>query len=211
MTIEAMTEQNPMPHEPDAGSRCRWPVRPRTWALLIHWSLLIGYWPSLPAAEPWADRRLSLTNGLELWFDASDQNAARGALQLAPLASGNSVDYLFDGSAQGRHLTQPVAERRPRFRQEFAGAFLSFDGKDDSLEVSLLGAGWTNVTVFLVAAPRSNAGLFRGFFGFSQAARNDYTTGLNLDLGPFATRQLSFLNSEGAGFGGAVSLWTGAP
>ncbi|PYI99836.1 MAG: hypothetical protein DME25_22060 [Verrucomicrobia bacterium] len=75
----------------------------------------------------------------------------------------------------------------------------------------MLRAGWTNATVFLVAAPRSNGGVFRAFFGFSQAGRNDYTTGLNLDCGPSATPQLSSINSEGAGFSGATSLWRGPP
>src|SRR6266536_6013790 len=98
--------------------------------LIAHCSLLIAHCsmlPALPAAEPWADERLSVTRDLELWFDLSRQNAGRGGLQLAPLAAGNNVDYLLDGSGRGRHLAQPVLERRPRFRQEFAGAFLSFD------------------------------------------------------------------------------------
>jgi hypothetical protein len=118
--------------------------------------------------EPWADERLSLTNGLEFWLDASRQNAARGALQLAPLASGNNVDYLLDGSGHDRHLSQQTAQARPRFRQEFTGAFLSFDGQDDALSASLLRAAISNATVFVVAMPRTNSGGFRGFFGCSQ-------------------------------------------
>jgi putative heme-binding domain-containing protein len=158
------------------------------------------------AAEPWADERLALTNHLEIWLDASRQNAARGTLQLPTLASGNSVDYLLDGSGRRRHLSQPRAESRPRFRQEFTGAFLSFDGQDNALFGSLLRASFSNATVFVVAAPRTNAGSFRGFFGASQAGRNDYVTGLNFDLGPWPTPRLTFLNAEGSGFGGALNL-----
>jgi putative heme-binding domain-containing protein len=176
------------------------------------WSLVLGAWSfSVRAAEPWTDNRLSVTNQLELWFDASRQSAGRGSIQLPSLSAGNAVDYLLDGSGRRRHLTQSAPERRPRFRQEFTGAFLRFDGTNDCLEASLLNSGWSNLTVFLVAAPRSNAGGFRGFFGFSQAGRNDYTSGMNLDFGPFGTPQLSSLNTEGAGFGGAASLWSGPP
>jgi len=164
---------------------------------------------STDAAEPWTDNRLAVTNQLEFWFDASRQSPGRSSLQLPSLTAGNAVDYLLDGSGRRRHLAQSAPERRPRFRQEFTGAFLRFDGTNDCLETSLLNSGWTNVTVFLVSAPRSNAGTFRGFFGFGQAGRNDYTSGLNLDFGPFGTPQLSFLNAEGAGFGGAASLWNG--
>jgi putative heme-binding domain-containing protein len=163
------------------------------------------------AAEPWVDSRLAITSQLELWFDASRQTAGRGSLQLPSLTAGSPVDYLLDGSGRRRHLAQTAPERRPRFRQEFTGAFLRFDGTNDCLEAALLNEGWTNVTVFLVAAPRSNAGGFRGFFGFSQAGRNDYTSGLNLDFGAFGTPLLSVINSEGAGFGGAASLWSGPP
>src|SRR5205823_7830993 len=45
-----------------------------------------------------------------------------------------------------------------------------------------------------------------GFFGLSQAGRNDYTSGLNFDLGPETTPQLSNLNAEGSGFSGAGPL-----
>jgi putative heme-binding domain-containing protein len=162
------------------------------------------------AAEPWADERLPVTNRLELWFDASRQNAGRGAFQLAPITAWNPVDYLLDGSGHARHLAQLRSDARPKFRQEFTGAYLSFDGKDDALAGSQLGAAFTNLTVFLVAAPRSNAGGFRAFFGLSQAGRNDYLTGVNLDLGPNASEGLSLFNAEGAGFSGAAALFRGA-
>ena len=180
------------------------------------WSLGFGAWNfswsfSARAAEPWSDNRLAITNQLDLWFDASRQSAGRSSLNLPAITAGNTVDYLLDASGRRRHLAQFAPEQRPRFRQEFTGAFLRFDGTDDCLEASLLNSGWTNVTVFLVAAPRSNTGGFRGFFGFSQAGRNDYSSGLNLDFGPFGSPQLSFLNAEGAGIGGAASLWSGPP
>jgi hypothetical protein len=179
----------------------------RTFCALIGGWLLFAV--DLRAAERWSDDRLPVQEGLELWFDCSRQNAGRSALQLPPLGSGNATDYLVDGSGRARHLAQHRLEARPRFRQEFSGAFLSFDGKDDALLASHLRGQMTNETVFLVAAPRSNGGNFRGFFGLSQAGGNDYIRGLNLDLGPEATAQLSYLNAEGSGFSGAAQLLQG--
>src|SRR6185295_8726183 len=134
----------------------------RTYCALIGYSLFFAV--VLRATERWSDDRLPVQEGLELWFDCSRQNAGRSALQLPPLASGNAADYLVDGSGRARHLAQHRLEARPRFRQEFSGAFLAFDGKDDALLASHLPGLMTNATIFLVAAPRSNSGNFRGFF-----------------------------------------------
>ena len=106
-------------------------------AILLSFELLALNFSAV-AAEPWADDRLAVTNQLELWFDASHQGAGRSSLQLSELTAGNSVDYLIDGSGRRRHLVQPAFEQRPRFRQEFTGAFLRFDGTNDCLEASLL-------------------------------------------------------------------------
>ena len=42
-------------------------------------------------------------------------------------------------------------------------------------------------TVFLVAAPGSNTGDFRAPFAGHEPGKNDYTSGMNIDLGPWAT------------------------
>ncbi len=171
------------------------------WLLAANFSL---------AVESWTDARLPVTNGLLLWFDASRQNAARGAQQFPPLTDGTACDYWFDGSGHECHLSQRIVAFRPRFHQTFTAALLHFDGQDDFLAASKPPSMYTNATVFILAAPRANPGDFRAFFAFNQAGRNDYTTGLNLDFGPFPTPQFSFLNAEGAGFGGAVNLMPSA-
>src|SRR5688572_24636932 len=100
-----------------------------SWKRILFFGLLLWFPDLAQAVEPWADSRLSVTNSLALWFDVSRQNAARGAHELAPLRSwSDAPDYLFDGSGNWRHLSQPLPEARPRFRQEFNGAFLSLDG-----------------------------------------------------------------------------------
>ena len=40
----------------------------------------------------------------------------------------------------------------------------------------------------------------------NQSGKNDYTTGLNIDLGPGTTPRFSTLNVEGAGCSGAANL-----
>jgi putative heme-binding domain-containing protein len=157
------------------------------------------------AIEPWADDQLPVRDGVELWFDCSRQNVGRGVVQLPPLNPRDTVDHLIDGSGHGRHLQQPLQDARPEY-QQVNGAFLSFDGTNDSLFGVKLNCLLTNTTVFIVAQPRSNAGDFRGFFSLSQAGQNDYTSGLNMDLGYSGTPRLSFINIEGGGMRGATQL-----
>ena len=160
------------------------------------------------AVEPWADSRLTITNGLVLWLDVSRQNAARGAAGLPPLQSWNDApDLLLDSSGNHRDLVQPVLTARPRFRQEFNGAMLSFDGQDDFLAATAPGSLLTNATVLVVAAPRTNGG-FRALLSCNATGRNDYTSGLNLDFGSAPGSVLARVNAEGAGFSGEVNLLT---
>src|SRR5213075_1464027 len=160
------------------------------------------------AVEPWADSRLAITNGLQIWLDVSRQNAARGAAGLPPLQSWNDApDLLLDGSGHRRDVAQPVLAARPRFRQEFNGAMLSFDGQDDLLASTRPGTPLTNATILVVAAPRTNGG-YRALLSFNATGRNDYTSGLNLDFGSAPASALARLNAEGAGFSGEVNLLT---
>ncbi len=172
--------------------------------------VLIGcvlIWPLLThAVEPWADERLTVKDGLALWFDCSRQNAGRSALQLPPLASENEADYLVDASGHGRHLAQPAGNERPIFRQAFTGAFLSFDGVKDALYASNLRDQFSNATIFIVGEVRTNTGAFQCFFSLSGAGENDYRSGLNADLGAEATAHFSRINFEGSGMSGAVNL-----
>ncbi|HOX56963.1 MAG TPA: ThuA domain-containing protein [Candidatus Paceibacterota bacterium] len=152
-----------------------------------------------PGAEPWADDRLTVRDGLEFWCDSSRQKAGRAALGLPPPAAGGGVDCLLDGSGHNRHLAQPLVNARPRLVQDADAASLAFDGNDDALVSSSLRGEAPETTVFIVAAPRSNPGGFRALLSVSRAGRNDYETGLNLDFGPQATPQMSFINAEGSG------------
>jgi len=164
---------------------------------------------TVPAAlEPWTDPRLPVRDGLEFWLDVSRQNAARQAQLLPGLLDKNPVDLAFDGSGNHFHLSQRAPDARPQMKVSGSGAWFRFDGKDDSLAVTRLARTLTNCTIFVVAAPHSNNGFFRALLALNAAGRNDYTSGLTIDLGAAGSASFSFLNIEGAGFGGVRNLLT---
>jgi putative heme-binding domain-containing protein len=162
--------------------------------------------PAAQALEPWADDKLPVTSGLELWLDAARQSNARTALMLPGLTANTAADTWFDGSGQNRHVSQRLNDSRPRFQPLANSASFRFDGKDDFFSAANLNASFTNATVFIVAAPKNNLGTYPGFLAFNKRGVNDYRSGLNVDLGAKGTGQFTVLNTEGAGFGGAVNL-----
>jgi putative heme-binding domain-containing protein len=161
------------------------------------------------AVERWADLKLPVRDGLELWFDASRENAARENRR--PLvANGGSLDQWHDASGLKRDVRQPVSSARPRLVRESGGAVVRFDGQDDFLSAANLASGFTNITLFVRATPRTNAGGFRAFLAFNRAGENDYTSGMTVDFSFGATPQFESLNVEGRGFTGAQDLLSGA-
>ncbi|WP_165225086.1 ThuA domain-containing protein [Aquisphaera insulae] len=157
---------------------------------------------SSTSPEPWADPGLKVTRGLSLWLDAERLNAARKAHHLAEIADGGRVEIWHDASGRGRDLVQARETARPRL---VAGA-IRFDGEQTYLERGGPGMEIRDCTLFVVAAPLSNAGGFRGFVSFHQDGREDFTTGLNADLGAGYTNRFEVFNVEGPGFGGMANL-----
>jgi putative heme-binding domain-containing protein len=168
-------------------------------------SLLVA--SPLPAysAEKWADPALQPPAGLVLWLDAARQQAAWQA-HGRTLLSGALMDVFYDASGNGIDLVQRVQASQPRFISAGPQAVIRFDGKDDFLGLAGLKRRLDSCTMFLVAAPRSNPGYFRGFFAANAAGKNDYTSGLCVDMTGFGSTRLDRVNVEGAGFGGAVNL-----
>jgi putative heme-binding domain-containing protein len=167
---------------------------------LVLISLLGG---SSPATEPWADANLTVRAGLQLWLDAS-----RASADQPPPASGQ-IAIWRDASSRRRDVTQSAPDKQPRWLKLGDAAVVRFDGLDDHLRTVKQDSSLKSLTIYLVAAPRQNAGAFRGFFALNKAGEKDYTSGLTIDLGPFGTPQFSTLNVEGRGFGGAQSLRKG--
>jgi putative heme-binding domain-containing protein len=162
--------------------------------------------PNARAAEPWADPHPPKLAGLELWLDASRLNAARQAQGQPALKSGDSVAAWPDASGQGRHLRQPNKAAQPCLIQIGDAWVVRFDGIDNHLRRTGLNRSLDAFTVFLVAAPHSNAGDFRGFLAINETGRRDYETGFTIDLGAGPGLHFSQLNVEGRGFGGARNL-----
>ncbi len=184
------------------------PILSRYAAFLLTAFILAA--PAAHALEPWADDKLPVTDGLELWLDASRQANLRATQKLNLLQENTATDTWFDASGLGRHVSQRLAESRPRFHSVVNSASFRFDGKDDFFSAANLNTSFTNATVFIVAAPKSNVGQYPGFLAFNKAGVNDYQSGFNLDLGAKAAKGFTVLNTEGAGFGGAGNLLNGS-
>ncbi|HVV01818.1 MAG TPA: hypothetical protein VHH88_10685, partial [Verrucomicrobiae bacterium] len=168
------------------------------------------------AVEPWADKNLPVTNGLEIWLDASKEAAARAALgpkgpsnQYNPkLIPGGPLDVWHDASGNKRAALQLVPSARPKFVRAAAGALVRFDGVDDFMASTGASREMNEATIFILAAPRSNKNPFSAFLAMSREGENDYRSGLNIDMGNGARQKFDFLNVEGPGFVGVKNVMT---
>lgn len=160
-----------------------------------------------------------MRHGIQLWLDVSRQIAARGEHDLAPLRSWNDApDILFDGSAKGNHLTQPVAAARPQFRIDWGTTSLAFDGKNDFLHGLLRHGGddsraMDGLTLFVVASPHETGG-GRSLFGFNRFGRDDATSGMFLGFGDGESaegRGLEGMDLGGAAFGDVAKISLNRP
>ena len=155
--------------------------------------------------ESWADPGLKVIRGLEMWLDAGRLNAARQTRGLPQARPGAKLDRWHDASVHHRDLLQSRVESQPTYND---GA-VRFDGETSHLILLKAGKSFRDITVFVVATPFSNPGGFPAFFAMNQEGKNDYTTGLNLDMGAAGTPRFSALNLEGGGFPGMVNLMGG--
>lgn len=162
-------------------------------ALVLGAFMLVGADQPQPI-EKWADAKLPVTAGLELWLDASRASADK----FAP--HDGKLEVWYDASGKGRHLRQPATDARPTRLPAGGSAVVRFDGLDDHLRAVKQAAELEMLTVFVVAAPRQNPGTFRAVLAFNAAGGRDFETGLTLNLGPVATPRFSVLDVEGRGF-----------
>jgi hypothetical protein len=136
-------------------------------------ALLCGVIPgATSAAEPWTEPTAKLPGGVVLWLDAGRQSAAWQA-HGRQLGGGALLDVWYDGSGNDLNLVQRVQAAQPRWRQVGPHAVVRFDGKDDFLGLAGLKRSLKDCTLFLVAVPRSNAGMFRGLFAVNETGKND--------------------------------------
>src|SRR5687768_499470 len=101
------------------------------------------------------DDRLTVRQGLELWFDARKIPIAEGAPT-------ETVAEWKDLSGRDRHLVQSDANAKPRLLLTSEGPVVRFDGVDDFLARKKIGLESKSATVFIVAAMKTNLGPFPG-------------------------------------------------
>jgi putative heme-binding domain-containing protein len=149
---------------------------------------------------------LPVRDGLVWWFDASAQARQRQAAALPPILNGQAADLWLETSDPQRQAAQLLPERRPVFMGDESAAFFRFDGKDDFFAIAGPRRLVPAVTIFILAAPKSNPGNFSAFMATSETGKNDYTSGLNIDQGPAAAKDLSVINVESGGATGFQDL-----
>src|SRR5262249_10273097 len=138
------------------------------------------------------------------------QGAARKALGLPPVADAGRLGAWYDGSGNRLHLVQRVQAAQPRLLQRGKHAAVHFDGARTYLGVTGQDRTPKEVTLVVVAAPRSNGGGFRALVAANETGRNDYTSGFTVDLTGQSSALFDKLNVEGKGFGRAVNLLAGS-
>src|SRR5262249_50621725 len=171
--------------------------------LFLAWLSLSSAWAAAP--ENWADPKLPVRDGLELWLDAAHATGE----QIVP-ADGKLAEWK-DASGRGRHLRQSQVNAQPTRFPAGGGAIVRFDGVEQHLRAVKQAVELKSFTVFVVVAPKQNLGPFRGFLAFNAAGQRDYVSGLNIDMGAAAPTRSSAINVEGRGVGGARNLRTGGP
>lgn len=153
--------------------------------------------PRCPAAEP------PLSGQLEVWYEASSltpSDSTAGGGEKAAIAEWP------DRSGNGRDLHQSDQAARPSLRRIDDHVVVRFDGVDDHLRTAAAPHAADGLTLFMVAAPRSNLGIFTGLIAANAVGRRDYESGINVDLGPLPQPAFGYLNIEGNGFSGAQNL-----
>ncbi len=155
-----------------------------------------------PALEPWADAKLPVADGLEVWLDA----ARAAGPDLVP--HDGKLAIWYDASGNGRHLRQLDESAQPTRLPGGQTAVVRFDGQNDHLRAVKLEKEADAFTIFVVAAPRHNPGGFRAVLAFNAPDGRDFETGLTLDMGPLGTPRFSTFNVEGRGFGTWQNLLT---
>ncbi|HVL11808.1 MAG TPA: hypothetical protein VM529_04555, partial [Gemmata sp.] len=91
--------------------------------------------PAARAVEPWADPKLPVKDGLELWLDAGRIDATSKAAK-EKLPVGGKLAAWFDGSGKGRHVRQAAEGARPTVMKVGDAAVVRFDGEDDHFRIT---------------------------------------------------------------------------
>lgn len=157
----------------------------------------------------WADPNLPVADGLVIWLDAVAQPAASNQQDDENPTGVDVREHWLDSSGHGRDLHQPAPNARPALRRDGNLAAMRFDGRGAHFFREAVDIVLAEATVFLVAAPASNEGGFRGLLSLHADGADDFLSGLNIDQGAYASPSFQVVNVEGAGFAGMQNLRTG--
>ncbi|MHB8957460.1 MAG: HEAT repeat domain-containing protein [Pirellulaceae bacterium] len=159
---------------------------------------------AVSAAEPRAPK--ADDPDLLLWLDATERSTLTADDQ------GHVSEW------QSKALARPCAVRsagtqRPLLVQNAwdGKPAVRFDGQDDVLRNTQFNQSAPRWTLFLVTCPRSNKGSgvpdgFHGFFSATRKGQPDFVTGMNVDMGGYATDRFVCLNVESNKGSGASNL-----
>ncbi len=149
---------------------------------------------------------LPVRSGLLLWLDASSLSETTNPGDRGGNHDVQRVPEWRDRSGNHRDLIQPIEAMQPSLHRVGNGWTVRFDGVDEHLRCESVTGSVRSATIFLVAAPHSNPGEFRGLISANAIGQRDYASGFCIDLGPEPTMMFQNLNVEGRSFGGARDL-----
>jgi putative heme-binding domain-containing protein len=193
--------------------RSRWRFARRT--ILLSCSVILLMKSSAPPAYGWlrpgtvdeeAGQKLKVLDGLIVWLDAAQVALEEKSVAGDDLKKGQPIVAWPNQAGLDSAFQQPDPKRRPLQVSVGTDHLVRFDGEDDHLRLEQAALSTGNATIFIVAAPHSNLGEFRGLFAANEADQRDYESGFTIDLGPGPTFRFDQLNVEGRGFGGAQNL-----
>jgi hypothetical protein len=144
--------------------------------------------------------------------------------EILDLSANNSASLTVNGTGQvtswtntaGGQLFTSEAGDQPTLVTGVTpngGSAVLFNGTSDVLRSVGFGETANDLTLFLVVAPLSNSGTYRAFVSgvdSSTPGHQDYSSGINVDMGSGGSTAFSTLNVEGAkaGGGGGTNLKT---
>src|SRR5205814_4863338 len=105
-----------------------------------------------------------------------------------------------------RNAKQPNEKLQPHFQANKGVVAFRFDGQSNAMAVADLNLSFDAATFVVVAAPFSSSSPFTAFLATNENGKNDYGSGITIDLGPAPGAGMNYVNVEGAGFGGAANL-----
>lgn len=128
---------------------------------------------------------------LVLWLDASD---AQTVTQVGGLVS----EWANKGAGATNRLTSQPANQPTWVSWPTSGNTMAmrFDGADTLRDLAF-GQTAIEVTLFIVAAPRVNDGVYPGFLSANAAGESDYRSGFNVDQTFQSSSAFDRVNFEG--------------